>query len=133
LEALVLRALARRPTDRFRTAHDLVVALDEVAREIALPLSPWALGRYVLALDDGAVDEAALGDGFATVETPGGDTATDLFVPPGLPGSAVQVGGDGPTELDLDEPGSPGAADGRDGDPALDGDPTIETFAIAET
>jgi serine/threonine protein kinase len=65
LEAIVMRALARRPEDRFQTAADLFVALEEVATELGLPLSSWALGSFAheLSQDPVAQEDVATAHG----------------------------------------------------------------------
>jgi serine/threonine protein kinase len=57
LEAVVLRALARRPEDRFETALDLFVALEQVAGELGLSPSQWALGRWLRERADLLADD----------------------------------------------------------------------------
>jgi serine/threonine protein kinase len=78
LEAIVLRALARRPDDRFQTAHDLALALEAIATELGLTPSPWMLGQYLRDLLRDAADEpdhaalAAAADAPITIDGPGG-------------------------------------------------------------
>jgi serine/threonine protein kinase len=47
LDALVLRALAKQPDERFQTAQELVDAIDQVGAQIGTAMSPAALSRLV--------------------------------------------------------------------------------------
>jgi alpha-tubulin suppressor-like RCC1 family protein/tRNA A-37 threonylcarbamoyl transferase component Bud32 len=47
LEAIVAKALARRPDDRYATALDLQLAIEELARRDGLDLAPHALARLM--------------------------------------------------------------------------------------
>jgi serine/threonine protein kinase len=47
LVLLVMRALAKRPEDRFQTAQEMLDAIEQVAAHISSPLSSAALSRYV--------------------------------------------------------------------------------------
>lgn len=47
LEQVVMRALAIKPTDRYQTARDLLLDLENVAANLRLPLSPARLSAFV--------------------------------------------------------------------------------------
>jgi serine/threonine protein kinase len=47
LEEIVLRALRREPSERYDTAQDLQIAIEDFAREHKLALSSVALGRFM--------------------------------------------------------------------------------------
>ncbi len=47
LEAIVMKALARKPDDRYQTAHDMLVELEAFAAQERMPLSQAALSRYM--------------------------------------------------------------------------------------
>lgn len=63
LEEIVLRALKREPDERYQTAQDMFLAIDEFARAQQLPVSPFSLGAYIQRMfpDEGpsAVVESA--------------------------------------------------------------------------
>lgn len=50
LEAIVMRALAMRPEDRYMTAIDLQIDLEDFAREARLPVSSARMGRFMRKL-----------------------------------------------------------------------------------
>jgi serine/threonine protein kinase len=50
LSAIVMKALEREPARRFQTARELQQALEELAHDMRLRLSPLALGDYMQAL-----------------------------------------------------------------------------------
>jgi serine/threonine protein kinase len=50
LETIVMRALSKRPADRYPTAQDLQVDLEQFAAASGMPLSTVMLSRYVKAL-----------------------------------------------------------------------------------
>jgi serine/threonine protein kinase len=50
LVLLVMRALAKRPEERFQTAQQMLEAIENVAANINSPLSSAALSRFVLSL-----------------------------------------------------------------------------------
>jgi serine/threonine protein kinase len=56
LEAIVLRALARRREERHQTAEELQLQLEAFARERRLALSPVGLARYLRELFSGRVE-----------------------------------------------------------------------------
>jgi serine/threonine protein kinase len=102
LQAIVMRALERDPASRFATARELQEALEELAHEMRLRLSPLSLANYMQSLFDdkhGAWREVSA-DGdvgklerhFATVmaERLDGDEE-DESVPPPQPPSDVQL------------------------------------------
>ncbi|HEY4180845.1 MAG TPA: protein kinase [Kofleriaceae bacterium] len=47
IDELVARLLAKRPDDRFRTADDVVEAIERIAAKLGMQLSTKALGRYM--------------------------------------------------------------------------------------
>src|SRR5687768_11039731 len=97
LEAVVLRALAKTPADRFRTAGELADALEQGEKTVELAAPPRAPGRRRIALLAGALLALAvagwwiaprLGAGSAPMESLavlpltnlGGDSSQDYFV-----------------------------------------------------
>jgi serine/threonine protein kinase len=52
LERIVMKGLARDPAQRYQTAQELQLALEDYARAQRLPVSPVALGRTMRALFD---------------------------------------------------------------------------------
>ncbi len=50
LDALVMKALAKRPEDRFQTADELAEAIERVAAQTSSPLSSSTLARFVREL-----------------------------------------------------------------------------------
>jgi serine/threonine protein kinase len=50
LVMLVMRALAKRPEDRWQTAQDMFEAIEDIAQSIGTPISPASLSRFVREL-----------------------------------------------------------------------------------
>ncbi|MGZ3428992.1 MAG: serine/threonine protein kinase, partial [Polyangia bacterium] len=105
LQAIVMRALEREPARRFATARELQEALEELAHDMRLRLSPLALANYMQALFADKVgawhevsadgDVAKLERHFATVMAERevaeeGDDAREASVPP-PPQSEMQL------------------------------------------
>lgn len=63
LEAIMLKALARDPRDRFQTAGEMAIALDKVAIQVGVGASTTALANY-LRLQFGQVTEPWLDEDF---------------------------------------------------------------------
>lgn len=106
LEAIVLRALARNPARRYRTAEELQLDLENYAREHKLVLSPIELGRTMRELfEDGDRMEGSPGLGTAPAAA---ESRAPLWqrAPEGL--APVLVGGD-----DTHRPGAGAAAPRR--------------------
>ena len=59
LEAIVMKALAHSADDRYQTAEDMLIALDDYARANEMSLAPYSLARYLSRLfpDRGGADE----------------------------------------------------------------------------
>jgi serine/threonine-protein kinase len=69
LEAIMMKALARDPRDRFATAGEMAIALDQVAIEVGVGASTTALANY-MRLQFGEVKEPwLLGDDFESETT----------------------------------------------------------------
>jgi hypothetical protein len=58
LERIVMRALAKNPAERYGTAQELKVALEEFARQRKLPISSVVLARMMQSLFPGKADPA---------------------------------------------------------------------------
>jgi serine/threonine protein kinase len=98
LEAIILKALATSPADRFQTAGELRVALDQLADELGLRTSTTALADYLAQklgrrpepwLDDDTTKELSIADvdfdgsGEGLVAAPATPVLANIEAPPG--------------------------------------------------
>ena len=93
LERIVMRALRRNRAERYQTAQEMQLALEDFARERRLPVSPVALSNYVrhvcaervaaweqaMATRSGLVDHIAGTMGMSISETPWLENSLDLI------------------------------------------------------
>jgi serine/threonine-protein kinase len=112
LEQIVLRGLRRRPEDRFQTAEDLQLALEEFARARRLPISSVSLARFLKATFAAKLDALQRaqeqGLGFAEYLAEAPDDAGD----PPAPGSASRRRRTDTSATPLPPPASPATVAG---------------------
>jgi len=102
LEAIVMKALARRPEDRFQTAEELQLQLEAFARERRLALSPVGLARWLRELFAGRVEA------WSTAMR-GGTQAIESFVLSRIEARDAGLEDDDPTAIEI-EPLEPSAS-----------------------
>jgi serine/threonine-protein kinase len=99
LEAIVMKATAREPDERYGSAKELRSALEEFARTSNIALSPKALGRFVASVIDAPPHPGTDPDFFKDPEDPiipfPGNEETRAEITPGPPAQA-----DAPTAFD---------------------------------
>ncbi len=84
LEAIVMRALSRDPDNRYATAIDLQIDIEDFAREARLPVSSARMGRFMRALFEEEL-KAAAAERFAvpaSTEVPGSTMIVSPSSPP---------------------------------------------------
>jgi len=83
LEAIVMRALSVNPEDRYATAIDLQIDLEDFAREARLPVSSARMGRFMRELFDEELKAAAAELSMAPAsDVPGGTMIVSPSSPP---------------------------------------------------
>jgi len=84
LEAIVMRALSVDPENRYPTAIDLQIDLEDFAREARLPVSSARMGRFMRALFDEELKAAAAEriSAPASTDVPGGTMIVSPSSPP---------------------------------------------------
>jgi serine/threonine protein kinase len=92
LEAIVMRALSKRPEDRHPTTQDLLVELEQFAAAAAMPLSTVGLSRYVKQLFGDAAEPWRRGH-----ETPVPGAASERTIT--ITGEPVTLDADAPFVL----------------------------------
>lgn len=84
LEAIVMRALSVDPENRYASAIDLQIDIEDFAREARLPVSSARMGRFMRALFDDELKAAAAerASAPASAEIPGGTMIVSPSSPP---------------------------------------------------
>lgn len=84
LEAIVMRALSVDPENRYPTAIDLQIDLEDFAREARLPVSSARMGRFMRNLFDEEIKTAAaeLAEASRPSDVPGGTMIVSPSTPP---------------------------------------------------